>query len=112
MLSGYADLHLSGPILRGLSRRGMDLIRGQDRGMCGQDDKVLLADATAEGRLVLTNDTDYLVLHAAWQAAGQDHAGIVYWHQRKYPIGKAIDLIIDYATRTAPVDAANKVHYL
>ncbi len=112
MLTGYADLHLCGPVVKGLHRRGMDIVRGQDRGLCGKDDEVLLQDATNEGRLVLTNDQDYMAIDAAWQTAGRSHAGIVYWHQSKYSIGEAITRVLDYATRTAPAEAANKVHYL
>jgi hypothetical protein len=90
----------------------MDLVRAQDRGLCGRDDPVLLQAATAEGRLMLTCDTDFLALHASWQAAGQRHAGIVYWHQDKYPVGEAIRRILHYARHTAPADAANAVKYL
>jgi hypothetical protein len=56
MLPGYADIHVKGPIVDGLRRRGMDVVRAQDRGLCGQDEEALLADATAEARLLLTND--------------------------------------------------------
>src|SRR5436305_10461678 len=112
MLPGLADSHLKGPIVRGLIRRGMDVVRAQDCGLCGQADDVILAAATSEGRLMLTNDQDYLVLAAAWRAVGRDHAGIVYWHQDKYPIGEAIKRILDYAQNTSPAAAANVVHHL
>jgi hypothetical protein len=112
MLPALADSHIKGAIVGGLLRQGMDVARAQDRGLCGQDDEVLLREATREGRLMLTNDTDFLVRHAAWQASGLSHAGIVYWHQDKYPIGEAIRRIIDYASQTSPADAANVVKFL
>ena len=112
MLAALADSHVKGAITQGLLRQGMDVIRAQDCGLCGQDDEILLREATAQGRLMLTNDVDFLVRHADWQAAGRSHAGIVYWHQDKYPVGEAIRRILDYATNTAPADAANVVKYL
>jgi hypothetical protein len=112
MLPGYADIHVKGRVVDGLRRQGMDVVRAQDRGLCGQDDEALLADATAENRLLLTNDEDFLAIDAAWQAAGRSHAGIVYWHQDKYSIGEAIHRILDYASQTSPVDAADVVKFL
>jgi len=112
MLCGYADEHLHFGIVAGLRRRGMDVVRVQERGQCGMDDEILLATATAETRLMLSNDQDFLIIHHNWQAAGRTHTGIIYWHQTKLPVREAIRRIIDYATLTAPADAANVVHYL
>ena len=112
MLPCYADLHVHGAIISGLLFRGMDVVRGQDRGQCGKDDEILLIDAVPEGRLMLTNDHDFLALDAAWQSTGRSHAGIVYWHQNKYPVGEAIKRILAYASSTAPADATNVVHFL
>jgi hypothetical protein len=69
-----------------------------------------LETATAEGRLLLTNDTDFLRIHAEWMAAGHDHAGIVYWPQDRL-IGEAIRRIHQYALKTSAVDAANAVKF-
>lgn len=112
MLSGYADEHLHYGIVAGLRRRGMDVVRVQERGQCGMDDEILLATATAESRLMLSNDHDFLIIHSNWQAAGRSHPGIIYWHQTKLPVSQAIRRIIDYAAFTSPGDAANVVHYL
>src|SRR5437899_314092 len=101
MLSGYADEHVKSAITAGLRRRGMDVVTVQERGQDGQDDEVLLQTATAEGRLMLTNDEDFLRIHADWMAAGKSHAGIVYWPQSR-PIGTVIRGVIDYATQTPP----------
>ena len=60
----------------------------------------------------LTNDVDFLTIHSRWQTAGRTHAGIVYWHQDKWPVGEAIRRIVDYAALTSPADAAKVVHYL
>jgi hypothetical protein len=112
VLPGFADQHFKRPIALGLRQRGMDVVIVQERGLCMTDDEVLLGMATAEGRLMLTNDEDFLAIHARWQSAGRTHAGIIYWHQDKYPIGEAIRQVLGYVMNTAAVDAANKVHYL
>lgn len=112
MLPGFADIHIKRAVVDGLRHRGIDVIRAQDRGLCGKDDEILLEEASREGRLLFTNDVDFLVLDAAWQAAGRNHAGVVYWHQQKYPIGEVIRRLLDYAVQTAPVDAANVVKFL
>jgi hypothetical protein len=112
MLTGYSDIHIHSAITSGLLLKGMDVVRAQDRGQCGADDETLLRSATADGRLLLTNDQDFLRIHAAWQSTGEAHAGIVYWKQNSIPIGEAIRRILDYASMTAPPAAANVVKYL
>ena len=54
MLSGYADQHVHATTIAGLQRRGMDVVTAQERGQCGVDDEILLAAATAEGRVRYT----------------------------------------------------------
>src|SRR5438552_1657552 len=58
-------------ILRGL---GHDVLTVPQAGRCGADDSELLADATADGRAVLThNHRDYRRLHRVQQP----HEGII-----------------------------------
>ncbi len=88
------------------------MVRAQDHGLCGKTDEFLLQTAAAMGRILLTNDDDFLVLDASWQAAQRVHAGIVYWHQDKYAVGEAIRRIFDYVSQTPLSQAANTAHYL
>jgi hypothetical protein len=111
MLPGYVDENVNRHVTDGVRRQGMDVVTAQERGQKQTDDEILLETATAEGRLMLTNDTDFLRLHHQWMIAGKSHAGIVYWPQ-DMPIGEAVRRLIDYATYTDPADAANMVKYL
>jgi hypothetical protein len=111
MLPGYADVHVKGPITQGLRLRGMDVVTAQERGQDQEPDEVLLETATQEGRLILTNDKDFLKIHYDWMLAGKSHAGIVYWEQTM-AIGGAVRKIIYYAQNTPPDQAANAVKYL
>lgn len=111
MLTGYIDENIHAAIVAGLRRAAMDVVTARERGQTQTDDEILLATATSEGRLMLTNDQDFLRIHAAWMQAGQSHAGIVYWHQGM-GIGESILRILAYASQTAEADAANMVKYL
>ena len=111
MLPTYSDENVISAVVVGLRRRGLDVEPAQDRGQRGTDDAILLATATADGRLMLTNDTDFLRIHAEWSGAGSSHAGIVYWHQ-SMPIGEAIRRIVAYASTTTADAAANAVEFL
>lgn len=58
--------------------RGVDVSRVQEEGLRGADDDVLVKKAHSEGRVILTQDRDFLRLHAA----GVAHSGIVYTPQQ------------------------------
>ena len=111
MLPAYADENLKAPIVEGLRRRGMDVVTAQERGQRQTDDEVLLATAASEGRLLLTNDTDFLRIHAEWTSSGRSHAGIVYWPQER-PVGETIRHILQCALQTDAADAADAVKFL
>lgn len=66
--------------------------------------------STAEGRLLLTNDTDFLRIHSEWVAANRPHAGVVYWPQDRQ-IGEAIRRIHQYALNATAESAANAVAF-
>jgi Domain of unknown function (DUF5615) len=76
----YVDEHVSR-----LRQRGADVLRVPEAGMMEAPDEEHLARARAEGRVIFTQDEDFLRLHAA----GADHAGIVYAPQGT-PIGPII----------------------
>jgi Domain of unknown function (DUF5615) len=108
MLPGYADENVKAAITAGLRQRGMDVVTAQERGQRGTDDEILLATATAEVRLLLTNDTDFLRIHAEWMVCGRSHAGIVYWPQDR-PVGDVVRRLLQYGIQTDPADASNIV---
>jgi len=68
--------------------------------------------ATAEGRILLTNDQDFLAIHAAWLSEGKEHAGIVYWNANRLTVGDAIHRIVGIATRTSSRDVIGQLIYL
>jgi predicted nuclease of predicted toxin-antitoxin system len=70
----YTDEHVAYAVIRGLRQRGIDVLSVPDAGMMGASDATHLAFALDLGRVVFTQDADFLRL----AASGVTHAGIVY----------------------------------
>jgi hypothetical protein len=86
----YFDQHMQGAVAHGLRLHGMDVLTAQEAGRCGLPDPDQLAFATAEDRVMVTFDTDYLALHRS----GVPHAGIAWCPQQKYGIGQLIHALL------------------
>jgi hypothetical protein len=103
----YFDEHVPLAVFRALRRRGIDVVRAQDVGLHPAEDEEHLAYATREGRVVMTQDADFLRLHAA----GSQHRGIAYAPQQtpvRYLI-QMLTLLVDVVT---PEQMVNHVEYL
>jgi hypothetical protein len=70
----YTDEHVSKAVIRGLRQRGADVLTAREAGMLTATDEEHLQRALNEGRVIFTQDDDFLRLHSA----GADHAGIAY----------------------------------
>lgn len=81
----YTDEHVAKTVVRGLRQRGADVLTVSEAGLLGASDEAHLARAQGEGRVLFTQDDDFLRLHVA----GVEHAGIAY-----APQGTAIGDII------------------
>lgn len=75
----YLDESLSPEILKQLRLQGIDVIRGPLRAQ----DLRHLRNATAMGRVVCTEDKDFVRL----AAAGVEHAGVIRGRQKQHSIG-------------------------
>jgi hypothetical protein len=73
----YADEHLPGPITRGLTRRGVDVLTVQLDNRIGESDSRLVQRATELGRVLLSSDKDYFAIVAREQAAGRTFSGVI-----------------------------------
>ena len=72
------DEHVAKSVTEGLRRRGVDVVTVQELGLQAAEDQQHLQRAAQEDRVVVTQDTDFLRLHAA----GVSHGGIVYAPQQ------------------------------
>ena len=104
----HLDEHLSPMIAVGLRRRGVDVTTAADAGLLGAPDDRQLAHATAEGRVMVTCDDDYLGLHAATTA----HAGILFWTARNDDIGGIIRGVALVAEVFEAAELAGRVEWL
>ena len=70
-----------------LRGRGHDAVAVKERPeMIGLPDRELLVAASAEGRALVTeNVKDFAVLHTSMAAVGENHAGLVFTHPRRFP---------------------------
>lgn len=70
----YTDEHVAKAVVRGLRYRGIEVLTVAEAGMLGASDEEHIERARAEGRVIFTQDDDFLRLHSH----GIDHAGIAY----------------------------------
>jgi hypothetical protein len=80
------DEHIPLPVSRGLQLRGFDVLTAQDAELCGTADDSLLKVVGQMKRVLVTFDSDFLVLHQA----GISHAGIAWCPERKQGISDLI----------------------
>ncbi|MEX1019224.1 MAG: DUF5615 family PIN-like protein [Litorilinea sp.] len=103
----YLDEHVHPAVAAGLRRRGVDVLTTQEAGMRSASDIEHLAFATREGRVFVTQDDDFLRLHAG----GEPHVGIAYCPQRT-DVGHVVrGLLLIYQILLAD-DMNNHIEYL
>lgn len=88
----FLDEHMPEALAAALRVRGIDVLTVPDAGRLGFSDEDQLRFATADGRVVVTHDTDYLVLGADFQMRGEPFAGVAFCLARKYAndVGKML----------------------
>jgi len=74
----YTDEHVPTAVVSGLRRRGVDVLTVKEANMLGASDEEHLALANSQGRVIFTQDDDFLRLHDK----GINHSGIVYTPQQ------------------------------
>ncbi len=103
----YTDEHVSRAVVKGLRQRGVDVLTVPEAGLMGASDEEHLARARSEGRVLFTQDDDFLRL----AAAGYPHAGIVYAPQPT-PVGEIVHgLMLVYEVLEAE-DMTNHLEFL
>jgi hypothetical protein len=108
----YVDEHVHGAIIHGLRRRGVDVLTVQDDGYGNKDDPILLDRALAIGRVMVTQDTDFLREGRRRQMAGEPFAGVAYGPQDLHAIRRYIDDLELIAKVDELPDWMNQVKYL
>jgi hypothetical protein len=75
-VSFYMDEHVPGPIVRGLQRRGIDVLTAQEDSHGRSKDLQLLRRATELKRVFVSMDEDFFSIVASEQRANRSFAGV------------------------------------
>ncbi len=104
----YLDQNVHHSVAIPLRQAGIDVVTAYETRRCGFDDPDQLAYAAENGRVVVTYDQDYLVLHST----GIAHAGIAWAPATKYSIGELAELLETLHGVYTATDMKNHLEYL
>jgi hypothetical protein len=88
-LAIYMDVHVPAAVTSGLRRRGIDVLTSQEDGTSRDSDEALLLRAIAAGRLLFTQDEDFLAIARKYRSEGVEFPGVIFGRQG-LEIGKLI----------------------
>ena len=91
MLRFYMDHHVHGAITDLLRRRHVDCLTLHDDLYHRRTDELVLQRATQLGRVLFTQDRDFLRLTDEWKSAQREFSGVVYSEQLRISIGQAVN---------------------
>jgi predicted nuclease of predicted toxin-antitoxin system len=104
----HLDEHISSHIAAGLRRRNIEVTTAAEEGLTGATDLAHLEFAASSRRVVVTQDDDFLRLHAQ----GVTHAGIAYCQQHSITIGEMLRRVILIYDLLSPAEMAGRVEFL
>ena len=108
----YMDVHIPIIVTESLRRKGIDVLTSQEDGTATMDDESLLDRATARGRLLFTQDQDFLRIASARQRAGIHFVGVLFAHQQGASLGSIVEDIELIAMCGEPEEFSGRVTYL
>lgn len=104
----HLDENCHRAIADSLIRRGVDVTTTPEAGLLSATDEQQAAHCLAQGRVLFTQDRDFLRLHAA----GVPHAGIAYCDKDTRGIGDIIQGLVLIWELLEPEEMVNRVEYL
>ncbi|MEW6368176.1 MAG: DUF5615 family PIN-like protein [Acidobacteriota bacterium] len=108
----YMDEHVPVAIALALDLAGVDVLTVQDDGRRGRKDPELLHRARELGRVVFTQDEDFLREAHLWQEKGDPFLGVIYAHQLQMTIGEIVGDLELLAKVAEPHELTQYVQYL
>lgn len=111
-LAYYFDHHVPAAIRDGLRSKGIAVLTTEEDGAGRWSDERILERAAELGRLVFTQDCDFLAIAHQWMADGRPFPGVVYGHQLQVTIGGAIHDLELIAAVMAAHEMQSRVEYL
>jgi hypothetical protein len=104
----HLDENVHRAIAEGLQRRGVAVTTTPEAGLIRASDEAQVAYALTEGRVIFTQDRDFLRLHAA----DTPHPGIAYCDKDTLGIGEIIAGLILIWEVYDPGEMVGRVEYL
>ena len=103
------DEMFSNTIAEQLSAKGHDVLAVAHPALVSLPDEQILAHAAATGRaLVTANIKDFVPLNAQYQAAGREHAGLIFVSTKTFPQNLSYTAVITSAL-TALLDKPGQI---
>ena len=106
------DVHVPSAITDQLRLRGIDVLTAQEDNSRELSDSRLLDRVTELGRILFTQDTDFLTESASRQRTGLRFVGVIYAAQKGVTIGKCVDDLELIAKAADLPEWVNRVEYL
>jgi predicted nuclease of predicted toxin-antitoxin system len=104
----HLDENCHRAVAEGLRRRGIDATTTPETGLLSSSDEQQVAYALVRGRVIFTQDRDFLRLHSA----GVPHAGIAYCAKDTRSIGETIQGLVLIWELLEPEEMRNRVEFL
>jgi hypothetical protein len=104
----HLDENCAGAIATALRRRGIDVTTSAEAGLLGALDPQQIAFALPLGRVIFTQDGDFLGIHGS----GIPHAGIAYCPKDTRTIGEIIDSLVLIWEICDPEEMRNHVGHI
>jgi hypothetical protein len=111
-VSLYMDVHVPQAITDQLRRRGVNVLTAIEDGYDTVADDQLLNRADELGRVLFTQDIDFLALAATLQTANRPFPGILFGPQLGGTIGQFVADLELIATASEPTDWIGHVEFL
>ena len=104
---------MSRALVQALRDREFDVTTAGEARRRGWSDSDQLATATEQGRAIYTaNVADFNRLHAASQAAGGRHAGIIVVPRQRMSVGEQLRAFVSLAGSLSAEEMTNRIEYL
>lgn len=104
----HLDEHVPHAVADGLRRQGIGVTTTTDAGVLGVPDADQIAYALVEGRVLFTEDADFLAL----AATGITHTGIAYCPQNTRSVGQIIRALSLIWQVYEPDEMRNRVEFI
>ena len=106
------DVHVPRAVTIGLRKRDVDVLTAQEDGTHLWSDDQLLDRSRELGRIIVTQDEDFLTETTRRQRAGESFASVIYGHQLQVSLSRMIDDLELLAQAATHEDLADQVIYL